>query len=191
MRFLSEITYIVAAVLFILGLKRLSSPATARSGNLMGAIGMLLAVVATLIVEEIIGPWALVGGLVLGGAIGAAMAYMVRITAMPQMVAVLNGFGGGASALVAGAEYLRITETTAAFDVGIIALTVLVGGLTFSGSVIAWAKLQEVMTGRPITYPLQKTFNLGLLLLVVLLVVDLVVASMSDSTSVAANLLGE
>ena len=190
MRFLSEVTYIVAAVLFILGLKRLSSPATARSGNLMGAIGMLLAVIATLLVEEIVGPWALVGGLAIGGAIGVAMAYLVKITAMPQMVAVLNGFGGGASALVAGAEYLRISDATSPFDVGIIAVTVLVGGLTFSGSVIAWAKLQEVMTGRPITYPLQKTINLALLVLVVLLVADLVIAAAGDSASVAAGLLG-
>ncbi|HUF30925.1 MAG TPA: NAD(P)(+) transhydrogenase (Re/Si-specific) subunit beta [Gemmatimonadaceae bacterium] len=190
MRFLAELAYIVAAVLFIIGLKRLSSPTTARSGNALGALGMLLAVVATVIVEEIVSPWGIVAGLVLGGGIGAALAFLVRMTAMPQMVALLNGFGGAASALVAGAEYLRLTDATHPFDIVIIAVCVLVGGLTFSGSMVAWAKLQEVLTGRPITYPLQKTTNLALLLLAVLLTIDLAYLGASNEPLLMAGLLG-
>lgn len=151
--------YLVAAVLFIIGLKGLSSAATARRGNLYAAIGMLVAVVATLLSWEIVSfSWILVG-LVLGAGIGVFLARTVEMTAMPQMVALLNGFGGAASALVASDEYLRFAEgaISPTYDVQTtIMLSVLIGGLTFSGSMIAWAKLQEVMTGRPITYPGQK-----------------------------------
>ena len=190
MSFLSEITYIVASVLFIIGLKRLSSPATARSGNLLGAIGMLLAIVATLFVMEIVGVWAILLGMAIGTGAGVALAYLVRMTAMPQMVALLNGFGGGASTLVAYAEYMRIDNATPGLDIGIIAFGVLVGALTFSGSLVAWAKLQEVLTGKPITYPLQKTSNLVLLVIVVLLSIDLVLLTTSGGASLGADLLG-
>ncbi|MHB1170140.1 MAG: NAD(P)(+) transhydrogenase (Re/Si-specific) subunit beta, partial [Longimicrobiales bacterium] len=148
--------YLVAAVLFIVGLKLLSSAATARRGNVYAAGGMLVAVVATLLSQEIVSfTWILIG-LVLGAAIGVFLARTVQMTSMPQMVALLNGFGGAASALVAGDEYLRFAggAISPSYDVQTtIMLSVLIGGLTFSGSMIAWAKLQEVMTGRPITYP--------------------------------------
>jgi NAD(P) transhydrogenase subunit beta len=151
--------YLVAAVLFIVGLKLLSSAATARRGNVYAASGMLIAVVATLLSWEIVSfTWILVG-LVLGTGIGVYLARTVEMTEMPQMVALLNGFGGAASALVAGDEYLRFARgaITPGYDVQTtIMLSVLIGALTFSGSMIAWAKLQEVMTGRPITYPGQK-----------------------------------
>ena len=101
-----QLAYLAAAVLFILGLRNLSSPRTAPSGNLLAAAGMLLAVVATLVSQGIIGWPVILAGVVLGSAIGAALALRIQMTAMPQMVALLNGFGGAASALVAGAELL-------------------------------------------------------------------------------------
>ncbi|MBI4542459.1 MAG: NAD(P)(+) transhydrogenase (Re/Si-specific) subunit beta [Gemmatimonadetes bacterium] len=154
-----ELSYLIAASLFILGLRRLSSPATARSGNLLGAAGMLLAVLATLVHQDILSySWILVG-IFLGSAAGAVLARTVKMTAMPQMVGILNGFGGGASTLVAASEYLR-TPTGRPVDVSVsIALSVLIGAVTFSGSMVAAGKLQELITGRAVTYPLQKTGN--------------------------------
>jgi H+-translocating NAD(P) transhydrogenase subunit beta len=157
-----QIAYLIAAVCFILGLKRLSSPATARSGNMLGATGMLLAVSATLLHWEIISFTWILAGMVMGAAVGVTMARMVQMTAMPQMVALLNGFGGGASALIAGDEYLRFAggHIVAPLNVqATIMLSVLIGGLTFSGSIIAFAKLQELVTGRAVTYPGQKIVN--------------------------------
>ncbi|CAN5865105.1 NAD(P)(+) transhydrogenase (Re/Si-specific) subunit beta [soil metagenome] len=157
-----EVAYLLAAILFILGLKRLSSPATARSGNVLGATGMLIAVSATLLHWEIVSFAWILAGIVIGAAVGATMARKVQMTAMPQMVALLNGFGGGASALVAGDEYLRFAggHIDAPLNVqATIMLSVLIGGLTFSGSLIAFAKLQELVTGRAVTYPGQKIVN--------------------------------
>ncbi|HSJ24450.1 MAG TPA: NAD(P)(+) transhydrogenase (Re/Si-specific) subunit beta [Longimicrobiales bacterium] len=157
-----QIAYLVAAVCFILGLKRLSSPATARSGNILGAMGMLVAVVATLLHWEIVSFTWIVAGMVIGATIGGFMARTVQMTAMPQMVALLNGFGGGASALIAGDEYLRFAtgHIDAPLNVqATIMLSVLIGGLTFSGSLIAFGKLQELITGRAVTYPGQKVVN--------------------------------
>jgi NAD(P) transhydrogenase subunit beta len=157
-----EIAYLVAAVLFIVGLKRLSSPATARSGNILGATGMLVAVVATLLHGDIISWVWILAGIVIGGAVGATMARTVRMTGMPQMVALLNGFGGGASALVAGDEYIRFASGTIDAPMNVqatIMLSVLIGALTFSGSLVAFGKLQELITGRAVTYPGQKIVN--------------------------------
>ncbi|GBD32759.1 MAG: NAD(P) transhydrogenase subunit beta [Gemmatimonadales bacterium] len=168
---LIKLAYLAAAVLFILGLKRLSSPATARSGNFIASIGMLIAIVATLAFTGILTWQMIIIGMVVGSAIGAVFARTVKMTAMPQMVALLNGFGGGASALVAAAEFLSPST-----DVGVgaplyvnltVGLSVLVGAVTFSGSLVAFGKLQELITGRPVTYPLQKTIN-GLILAAIL-----------------------
>jgi H+-translocating NAD(P) transhydrogenase subunit beta len=153
---LIDFAYLIAAVLFIYGLKRLSSPATARSGNRYGAAGMLIAVAATLLHWEIVGWTWIIVGIALGGAIGLFMARTVKMTAMPQMVALLNGFGGGASALVAGDEYLRFAAGTldAPLDVqATIMLSVIIGAVTFSGSLIAFGKLQELVTGRAVVFP--------------------------------------
>ena len=185
-----ELLYIAGAVLFILGIKRLSSPRTARSGNLLGAIGMLLAIVGTLLVADIVSWWGILLGAAIGTIAGVILAYMVQMTAMPQMVAMLNGFGGGASMIVGGVEYTRLTGHATAVDVVIIAASVLVGAVTFSGSMVAWAKLQEVMTGRPITYPLQKTINAVLVILIVLLAADLVFVTTAGGASLGAELLG-
>jgi NAD(P) transhydrogenase subunit beta len=175
---LVQLAYLAAAVLFIFGIKGLSHPDTARRGNALASLGMLVAVVTTLVGQEILDyTWILVGGL--GGATaGAYLARTVEMTAMPQMVAVFNGFGGGASALVAGAEFLERlgfvagaggTEAGAAaagaglaalpLDTGISVMAgTLIGGLTFSGSWVAFVKLQGHME-QPVTYPLQKTLN--------------------------------
>ncbi len=156
-----QIAYLVASVLFIVGLKRLSHPDTARSGNMMGAAGMLLAILATLLYSGLDWTWIAVG-LVIGAGIGLFLARWVQMTQMPQMVAVFNAFGGGASALVAAAEYLKVaggTVETVSFDVSLtIALSVLIGTITFSGSFIAWAKLEGYFE-KPFTYPGQQFIN--------------------------------
>ncbi|HEX6589925.1 MAG TPA: NAD(P)(+) transhydrogenase (Re/Si-specific) subunit beta [Longimicrobiales bacterium] len=185
-----EIIYMAASVLFILGIKRLSSPKTARSGNMLGAVGMLLAIVATLLVTDVVSWWGILLGAAIGTVIGLLFAYRVQMTAMPQMVALLNGFGGGASTLVAGVEYLRLSGESHPFDVIIIAVSILIGAVTFSGSMVAWAKLQELMSGRPVTFPLQKTVNAVLLVLVALLAVDLAYLGGTNEPSLVAGLIG-
>ena len=171
---LVRLLYLAAAVLFIVGLKRLQSPETARGGNRISALGMLLAVLVTLLDRQILSYGAIAAGLALGGGIGLWMARRVKMTEMPQMVALLNGFGGGASLLVAAAEYLRAQGSGAApsLDVALSTnLSVLIGAVTLTGSGIAWAKLQEVMTGKPILFAGQKPINgaLGLSILALLL----------------------
>ena len=176
---LVKLLYLLAAVLFILGLRGLSSPATARGGNRLAAIGMLIAIVATLAFGEILSFTGVVAAMIIGSIIGGIFAKTVKMTGMPQMVALLNGFGGGASALVASAEFLRYSAANEAIPLSTnisIQLGVLIGAVTFSGSLIAFGKLQELVTGRAVTYPLQKTFNafmfLGTVALMVLLVVS-------------------
>ncbi len=154
--------YLVAAVAFVLGLKRLGSPRTARSGNTIAAGGMLMAVIVTLVDADV--SWTILGsGLAVGALLGGIAAIRVQMTSMPQLVAAFNGFGGIASALVAGAEFVKAdglelpTETIFA-----IILSVLIGAITFTGSFVAYAKLQGLIGGSPITYPGQKIVN-GLL----------------------------
>ena len=162
-----ELSYLLAAILFIIGLKQLSSPATARQGNFLAAIGMLIAVIATLINQEILSYGLIAVALVIGSIIGLVSAQKVPMTAMPQMVAIFNGLGGAASALIAMGEYWRLLQSgeNIAFDSILIAiLGVLIGGVTFTGSVLAFAKLQELITGAPVTFPFQQPFNILLLL---------------------------
>jgi len=169
--------YLLSAALFIFGLKRLSSPATAVSGNRLASVGMLIAIVATLVFGEILSFEWIIGGIIVGSLIGAVFARRVQMTGMPQMVAMLNGFGGGASALVASAEYLRFVNagTLIPVSTGVsIQLSVLIGAVTFSGSLIAFGKLQEWVSGRAVTYPLQKTLNALLFLTTIALVVGLI-----------------
>jgi NAD(P) transhydrogenase subunit beta len=185
-----NLVYLVAAALFIVGLKRLSSPRTARNGNLLGASGMAVAVIATLWHWEIVS-WAwIIVGVVLGSAIGIALARTVKMTAMPQMVALLNGFGGGASALVAGDEYLRYAAGTLdpALDVqATIMLSVLIGGITFSGSLVAFGKLQEIVSGKTIVLPGQRYWFTAFALGVVGVAAWLVVADANLPWYVAFN----
>ena len=171
--------YLVASVLFVLGIKRLSSPRTARSGNLLSAVGMGVAIVATLSHHEIVDFRGIVAGIVIGGTIGAIAAARVRMTAMPQMVAVFNGLGGAASALVAAAELVRQVGAGAAPPLIVsipIVLGTLIGAVTLTGSLVAFAKLQEIMTGRPLVFTGQQLLNavlgLGMLVLAVTVTVQ-------------------
>jgi NAD(P) transhydrogenase subunit beta len=162
-----ELAYLVAASLFILGLKRLAAPATARQGNLLSAVGMLIAIVATLFDQQILSfQWIVVGG-VIGSALGLWIARTVKMTAMPQMVGILNGLGGGASQLVAAAVWHRLMQPGAILPldtaVSIYAST-LIGGVTLSGSIVAAGKLQEIIPGRPVLFRFQHVLNLILLL---------------------------
>jgi H+-translocating NAD(P) transhydrogenase subunit beta len=154
-------SYLAAAVCFILALRGLSGPRTARPGNLIGAVGMALALVMTLAATHIDNLGWLVAAMVVGVVVGVPAARMVRMTAMPQMVAAFNGVGGGAAALVAIADYIRSGHGTTLSDGNRLAvmLGVLIGAISFSGSVIAFAKLQELMTGRPVVYPGQQVVN--------------------------------
>jgi NAD(P) transhydrogenase subunit beta len=140
-----SIGYLVAAVLFILGLKALGRPRTAPRGNLLGATGMLLAILVTLLDQSIISYGVLVAGLALGGLIGAVLAIRVQMTAMPELVALFNGFGGGASVLVASASFIEAVDLGRADNQLAVAaaLTALIGAVTFTGSLVAFAKLQE------------------------------------------------
>ncbi len=149
---LAGFLYLIAAVLFILGLKRLSSPATARAGNRLAALGMLLAIVITLLDRQVVSFAVIAAGIVVGGGLGAVLAKRVQMTAMPQLVAAFNGFGGGASALVAAGEFLG-SEGLATRTVVTIALSTLIGGITFSGSFVAFGKLQDLISGGRVTYP--------------------------------------
>ena len=162
---LINLSYVFAAVFFILGLKMLSSPATARRGNLFSSLGMLIAIVATLLGEGIVEFQWIALGFVVGGMVGALAARFVAMTAMPEMVALFNGFGGLASLLV-GSSALYLTPAKSGFTLATIALAILIGGLTFTGSVIAWGKLSETISGRPVLFSGQRIVN-GLLLVVI------------------------
>ena len=144
--------YLLAAVLFILGLKGLTSPRTAVRGNLLGSLGMLLAVAATLVDQQIVSYELIALGIAIGTAIGTVWAIRVQMTAMPQLVAAFNGFGGGASALVAGAAALMPGAVTGVPEIQVhvsSALSAFIGAATLSGSLVAWAKLQGVLNWQP------------------------------------------
>jgi NAD(P) transhydrogenase subunit beta len=180
---LIELTYLLSAVLFVVGLKRLQSPATARVGNAIASLAMLIAIVATLVDAEILSWTGILVGMAVGGLIGGLAAKRVEMTDMPQLVGIFNGFGGGASALVAIAEFL----SNPAIGVGTTGVTImlgsLIGAITFTGSFIAFAKLQGLMTGNPITFPGQNWFNLLIFAgVVVLAAVALGVGGLSVST---------
>jgi H+-translocating NAD(P) transhydrogenase subunit beta len=157
-----QLSYLVAASLFIVGLKQLGSPATARQGNVVAAIGMFIAIVGTLLEKQVISYELIVVGIIVGSILGTIMAKTVAMTDMPQMVGLLNGFGGAASALVAVGEfwrYLSIPESPTPDATITIVLGVLIGGITFTGSVLAFAKLQELLPGAPISFPFQQPLN--------------------------------
>jgi NAD(P) transhydrogenase subunit beta len=164
-----NIAYLVAAALFIFGLKGLAHPRTAVRGNLVGALGMLLAVVVTVLHHRIVGAGWILAGLALGGGVGAVFAVRIEMTAMPQMVALFNGFGGGASALVAGAALLQAVlaaegaPVTAQLTVATVA-SGLIGAVTFWGSLVAFGKLQGVIDEKPVLFPGRHAVNALLLL---------------------------
>ena len=154
----SNIFYVLAAVLFILGIKKLSHPKTARNGNFIAASGMLIAILATLLSYGAIDLQMIFIGMIIGSIIGATFALKVEMTQMPQMVAIFNGFGGSASALVAAAEFLKTGDATT-FTYSTIVISIFVGTLTFTGSFIAFGKLQGFISGQPIVFPGQQLIN--------------------------------
>jgi len=171
---LVHVFYILASILFIYGLKLLQRVRTARRGNFLASMAMLIAIVVTLFVVGSIDIPVLLAAIVVGGSIGAISARRVQMTNMPQMVAIFNGFGGGASVLVALAYVYEPSALSALMgtmgggmggDTAVsLTLSLMIGGITFSGSLIAWAKLQEVMTGSPILFKGQNLINLLLAL---------------------------
>ncbi|MFQ5920081.1 MAG: NAD(P)(+) transhydrogenase (Re/Si-specific) subunit beta, partial [Thermoplasmata archaeon] len=153
--------YLVSAALFILGLRDLGSPATARRGNLLASIGMLIAIVVTLLNAGIVSYELIAVAILIGAVLGALGARLVKMTAMPQMVGLFNGFGGGASFLVAIAAYFRgfsVGELPLPTTISIL-VGVFIGGITLTGSLVAFGKLQGVLSGAPITFPLQQPVN--------------------------------
>jgi len=167
---LIDLAYLVAATLFIFGLKGLTHPRTAVRGNLLGAIGMLLAVIVTLLDQQIVGFGTIFVGLVIGAVIGAILAIRIQMTAMPQLVALFNGFGGGASVFVAGA-YLVGTDTNLMTMSSLIATAAsgIIGAVTFSGSLVAFGKLQELDIARDRRFEGQQLINAALALLSLML----------------------
>lgn len=157
---MTGILYLASAVAFIVGLRRLGSPGTARSGNRIAAVGMLVAIVITLVTQDILNWATVLFGLAVGAMIGVWAAVRVQMTAMPQMVAIFNGLGGIASALVAAVEIVEsdLGGLPAETIVSII-LSVLIGAITFTGSFIAFGKLQGVLPGRPLLFPGQQVVN--------------------------------
>ncbi|BBM87943.1 NAD(P)(+) transhydrogenase (Re/Si-specific) subunit beta [Candidatus Uabimicrobium amorphum] len=202
---LIELSYIVAAILFIFGLKMMSSPATARKGNFVSFVGMLIAIVATFLylpqlaeaklgtVTDLHYDW-IAYGMIAGTIIGLLAARLIAMTSMPEMVALLNGFGGISSLLVGWAVYqydvvatIAIKNSTSAdtLTLATIFLSVLIGGVTFSGSLIAWAKLKEVIGGKPTVFPGQHILNI----LLVAGAVTCAVMITKDPTADIANYL--
>ncbi|MEE9187568.1 MAG: NAD(P)(+) transhydrogenase (Re/Si-specific) subunit beta, partial [Bacteroidota bacterium] len=150
---LVNIVYLIAAVLFVLGLKGLAHPRTAVRGNLLGAMGMFIAVVVTLLDRQIVSFEVILVGVVIGSTVGATVAVKIRMTAMPQLVGLLNGLGGGASALVAGAALVEavILARELATDFAVATATSgLIGGVAFWGSLVAFGKLEGIITESPV-----------------------------------------
>jgi len=184
--FLIDMSYIVAAVLFIFGLKMLSKADTARRGNQISALGMLVALVATLLYGGLDYTY-IVAGIVIGGGIGLIGAKTVSMTGMPEMVALFNGTGGIASLLVGWAEFHQSSADIAAggmavfssFTLFAIFLASLIGGLTFTGSLVAWGKLSGKLPGKPMLFPGQQVFNI--LLLVIVLAAGIAFSMVGDA----------
>ncbi|HEU0116459.1 MAG TPA: NAD(P)(+) transhydrogenase (Re/Si-specific) subunit beta [Thermomicrobiales bacterium] len=169
-----QLCYLAAAVLFIIGLKRLSSPATARYGNRLAALGMAIALVATLFTPGLRNLPLILIGLVIGAAVSTYASEKVKMTQMPQMVAIFNGLGGGTAALVSVVEFQHKTGIGRG-EIASIVLGTIIGSISFAGSMIAFAKLQELMSGRPIVYSGQQLINAALGVVIVILGVAVVV----------------
>ena len=179
----ASVLYLVTIICFVLALRFLSSPTTARRGNRIGAVGMALAVAVTLALEEVHLNWRIVVGAIVGGVFGLVAARRVKMTAIPQMVALFNGVGGGAAALVSLAEFHNRAPDPGRLhgDVSVaIVASALIGSVSFAGSMVAFAKLQELIQGRPITYPGQQVGNLVLLGAVVVAGIALVAGAESE-----------
>ncbi|MEX0723309.1 MAG: NAD(P)(+) transhydrogenase (Re/Si-specific) subunit beta [Gracilimonas sp.] len=167
-----QIIYLIATFFFIRGLKLLNSPATARKGNQLAATGMFIGIIVTLFDQQIISFEWIIAGVLLGGLIGAVLAKKVAMTAMPELVAVFNGFGGGASALVAWGEFSRLVDPTAMSLDSLVTtgLGIFIGALTFTGSFVAFGKLKGFISGNAITFPGLNVINIGSMIAVLVLI---------------------
>lgn len=173
------LAYLVAAALFILGIKGLTRPRTAVRGNMLSATGMLVAIVVTLLDQKVLSYEWIIGGIALGGIIGAVIATRIQMTAIPQMVALLNGFGGGASLAVAVANYFQggfTGDMTSSISLVAIGVTTVIGAVTLTGSVVAFGKLQEIISGQSIGFPGMKIVNALLLATAIYCVVRVVIS---------------
>lgn len=194
---LINLSYLAASALFVFCLKGLSHPRTAVRGNLYGALGMLLAVAVTLLDRQIVSFEVILAGILFGSAVGAAFAVKVPMTAMPQMVALFNGFGGGASVLVAGASFLETVAAgsppSARFLVAV-SLTAIIGAVTFFGSLVAFGKLQGLITEKAVVFRGQQAVNAAIGLVCVVLGGWLVTAPWNPASYLAlagvASVLG-
>ena len=171
-----NLAYIFASILFIFGLKMLSSPETAQRGNLVSASGMLIAILVTLAQNEIIAYEYLLVALIGGLIVGVSAASLVKMTSMPELVALFNGFGGIASLLVGVAEFINPSSSTL-IQIIAISFTVLIGGITFSGSLVAFGKLSEIISGKPLILFGQRFVLSALLLFALILVLELIVST--------------
>ena len=178
---IENIVYLISASLFIIGLKRLASPTTARNGNRLASLGMLIAIIITILkYTDNNFEWIIIG-IVIGGLLGIILSKYVQMTAIPQLVAIFNGFGGGASALVAIYEILYPKESVISiFVLAAIAFSTILGSLTLTGSFIAFGKLQEIIPTRPILFPLRNYLNSLLLLLIVFFAIMMVIPNFSS-----------
>jgi len=157
-----ELVYLLCSICFIAALKALSSPRWARHGNLVGVAGMVVAVGATFALPGLHRIWLVVVGIAVGAVVAVPAARAVKMTAIPQMVAAFNGVGGGAAALVSLAEIHRSSGEAGFGTAAAVLFSVLIGGVSLTGSAVTFAKLQELMTSRPVVLPQQRLFNAGL-----------------------------
>lgn len=198
MRILIELSYLIASVLFIFGIKNLSSPKTARKGNFLAALGMFIAIIVTLFDQHVLTFEWIIIGFVIGGITGVIMALKTPMTGMPQMVGLLNGFGGGASLLVALSEYYKMKNfTTWTFNDSTnitIVLSLIIGAVTLTGSLIAFGKLQGIVTGKVVKYPGQHPLNVilfvGLIAAGVFFVIDPTLETLVIAIAVVSLVLG-
>ena len=175
-----DLSYLISAICFIYGLKMLSHPKTARNGNIIASLGMLIAIIATVYLGTELDIKMIAIAMIIGSIIGAFFAIKVEMTQMPQLVAIFNGFGGGASALVATSEFLKYGNNSTIFLIISITLSVLIGTLTFTGSFIAFGKLQGLISTKPITFPGQQLLN-GILAIIMLIAAYMIPSYGMDS----------
>jgi NAD(P) transhydrogenase subunit beta len=190
------LAYLAAAALFIYGIRRLRTPETARSGNTLAAVGMVIALIATIFVadiDKVLSAGQILGGVLVGAIVGAVAAQRVQMTAMPQMVAAFNGVGGGAAALIAVSEFYRVEalgqgQETLVSSVAVL-LSVIIGTVSFAGSIIAFTKLQELALTGSVTFPLQQVVNAAIFLGILLLSANILVGGLVLSPLVSLYLI--
>ena len=190
------LAYLAAAALFIYGIRRLRTPETARSGNTLAAIGMVIALIATIFaadIDQVLSAGEIVGGVLVGSVIGAVAAQRVHMTAMPQMVAAFNGVGGGAAALVAVSEFYQVEalgqgQETLVSSLAVL-LSVVIGTVSFAGSIIAFTKLQELALTGSVTFPLQQVVNAAIFLGILLLSANILAGGLVLSPLVSLYLI--